>query len=122
MTGSSFDGMTRHLGRRHALQPLGLAALAVAGGSSLASAKKGKSNGQRNRKRKKKKLARQKEAIRQQALARCASQIPACEAEIRRACDNGPNCLSLALPCCQPLQTCDFTTFFVCADEELSKL
>jgi len=76
-----------------------------------------------NRKRKKnKKKPGRNEAIQQQIFARCVSQVPACEAEIRRACDNGPNCIALALPCCQSLTTCGFTAFFTCADEALSKL
>lgn len=76
-----------------------------------------------NRKRKKnKKKTGEKDAIEQQILARCVSQVPACEAENRRACDNGPNCIALALPCCQPLTTCDFTTFFTCTEEALSAL
>ena len=74
----------------------------------------------RNRKRKKK--PGENDATQQQRFDRCASQVPACEAEMRRACDNGPNCISLALPCCQALTTCDFTTFFTCADEVLSQL
>ena len=60
-------------------------------------------------------------AIQQQIFARCVSQVPACEAEIRRACGNSATCLELALPCCQPLTTCAFTTFLTCADEALSK-
>jgi len=76
-----------------------------------------------NRKRKKnRKKPGKNDAIGQQVFARCVSQVPACEAEIRRACDNGPNCIALALPCCQPLTTCDFTTFFTCTDEALGAL
>lgn len=78
--------------------------------------------GSKRKRKKSRKTPDQKDAIQQQVFARCVSQVPACEAEIRRSCDNGPNCIALALPCCQSLTTCGFTAFFTCADEALSKL
>jgi hypothetical protein len=58
----------------------------------------------------------------QQIFARCVGQVPGCEAEIRRACANGPACIARALPCCQALTTCELTTFFTCTDEAFSAL
>lgn len=75
--------------------------------------RKGKKNGRKRGKN---------DAIQQQIFARCGSQVPGCEAEIRRACTNGPACIARALPCCQALTTCELATFFTCADEAFSAL
>ena len=80
MIESRFDGLTRHLGRRGALQALGAAAVATVSGVSLAGAKKGKSNGKKNRKNKQKLQRR----IDEQALALCAGQVTACVPSSRR--------------------------------------
>lgn len=78
--------------------------------------------GRGNGRKRKKSKGKNGGAIPPQAFTRCVSQVPACEAEIRRACANGPACIARALPCCQSLTTCALTAFFTCADEAFSAL
>ena len=110
MTGSSFDGIARQLGRRHALQALGAAAVATASGVSLAGAKKGKNNGQKNRKQKQKLQDR----IEEQSLARCAGQVAECDALIADTCEGDAGCVAQGQLCCDLLATCAFTQFIAC--------
>lgn len=111
MTGLSFDGLTRQLGRRHALHALGAAAVASASGVSLAGAKKnGKNNGQKKRKKKQKLQQR----IAEQSLARCAGQVPACDVLITENCEGDADCLTQGQLCCDLLATCSFDEFITC--------
>jgi hypothetical protein len=105
---SSFDGLTRQLGRRRALQALGAAVMATAGGGSLAGAKKGKNTQQKNRKKK------QQQRIDEQALGLCAGQVAACDAFIAEDCDGDAGCLAQGQLCCDLLATCAFTEFIAC--------
>lgn len=110
MTGSSFDGIARQLGRRHALQALGIVAVTTASGVSLAGAKKGKSNGKKNRKQKQKLQQR----IEEQSLARCAGQVTECDALIVESCEGDAGCVAQGQLCCDLLATCAFTEFIAC--------
>ena len=92
-------------------------------GNALQLLARGLVNGEARRSnRKRKKNKGKNEASQQEVFARCAGQVPGCEAEIRRACANGPACIARALPCCQALTTCELTTFFTCTDEAFSSL
>jgi len=111
MTGLSFDGFARQLGRRNALQALGIAAMATASGASLAGAKKnGKNTQQKNRKKKQKLQQR----IDEQSLARCAGQVAECDALIAESCEEDAACLAQGQLCCDLLATCAFTEFIAC--------
>ncbi len=110
MNESSFDGLTRQIGRRRTLQSLGGAAVAAVSGIALADAKGGKSNKQKNKQRKKKREKLQ-QRIDQESLALCAGQVAQCQTLI------GGD--SPALACCQELVDCDFAGLIACllADE-----
>lgn len=111
MIGSRFDGLTRQLGRRNALQALGVAAVVTASGVSLAGAKKnGKNNQQKNRKKKQK----QQQRIDELALARCAGQVAECDALIAESCNGDAGCVAQGQLCCDLLATCAFTEFIAC--------
>jgi hypothetical protein len=113
MIESRFDGLTRHLGRRGALQALGVAAVATASGVSLAGAKKGKSNGQKNRKNRQKREKLQ-QRIDQESLALCASQVPECVTLLTATCDGSATCVATAQTCCRELADCDFSGLVAC--------
>jgi hypothetical protein len=46
----------------------------------------------------------------------CKQQVSECETAIADDCDNDPECIAEAVPCCQFLATCDFAGFVVCAE------
>jgi hypothetical protein len=113
MIQSRFDGFTRQLGRRGALQALGAAAAATASGVSLAGAKKGKSNRQKNQQRKKKQEKLQ-QRIDQESLALCAGQVPECVTLLTANCDGSASCVATGQTCCQELADCDFSGLVTC--------
>lgn len=111
MTGSSFDGLTRQLGRRRALLSLGVAAVATASSVSLAGAKK---NGKNNQKKNRKKKQKLQQRIEEQSLARCAGQVAECDALIAESCEGDAGCVAQGQLCCDLLATCAFTEFIAC--------
>lgn len=109
MTGTSFDGLTRLLGRRRALQALGTATVAAIGGVSLVDAK----NNNKNKKRKKK-----QQRIDEQSLALCAGQVTQCDGLIAENCGNDAECLQEGQACCNLLADCNFAATVTCLQAE----
>lgn len=117
MTGIDFDALTQQFGRRRALQALGAAAVATAGGLTLASAKNGAHRNNKNKKQnKQQKQKREKlqQRIDQESLALCASQVPECATLITANCGDNAECLAAGQLCCQELADCDFTGLLAC--------
>lgn len=113
MTSLHFDTLARQFGRRRALQALGAAAMATAGGMALADAKNGKNNGKNQQKNRKKKQ-KQQQRIEEQALALCAAQVTECDALIPESCGDNAECVAQSQLCCDLLATCAFTEFIAC--------
>jgi hypothetical protein len=106
MDSRAFDGLARRLGRRNALQALGIAAVATASGFTLADAREGKNNRKKNK--------RQKKKLEKQALALCEGQVQECNTLIAGQCNGDPDCLASGQQCCQFLATCDFAGLIAC--------
>ena len=117
MTGSSFDGMTRQLGRRRTLQALGGALVATASGITLAGAKNSKNNN-KDRKRRKQKQAKLQRRIDQESLALCAGQVPDCVTQLTANCGDNAECRAFGQRCCQELADCDFPGLVTCIEQQ----
>lgn len=92
MTSTAFDAFTRGLSRQQAL-----AAPVSAEDRKRNKKKKNKNNSGQNK-----------------ILARCVSQIPACEALAQTTCLDDAACLTAVTACCDLLGSCDFTGFIAC--------
>lgn len=68
-----------------------------------------------NRKRKKKNKKKGNDSVQQQILARCTSQITTCDAVAADFCEGNATCIANFQACCPSLATCEFATFFTCA-------
>lgn len=113
MTGEHFDTFTRQLGRRRALQALGVATVATASGLTLAGAKGSNKNKKKNTQQKKKREKLQ-QRIEQESLALCAGQVAECVPLVTAGCDGNAECLALGQSCCQELADCDFEGLLAC--------
>lgn len=69
-----------------------------------------------NRKRKKKNKKKGNDNVQQQILARCTSQITSCDAVAADFCEGNAACIASFRACCSSLATCEFATFFTCAE------
>lgn len=68
--------------------------------------------GNRKRKKKNKKC---NDNVQQKILARCTSQIASCDAVAADFCRDNATCITEFQACCPSLATCEFATFFTCA-------